>query len=440
MSTIQINRSYFTSRKLFACLLATALFASAMAGLLASRASASSPDLIINTQTQNGSTITGYWVEVTTPSGTVVQTGYSTAQFSLASGNYLVAVGDYGGYNFTSWSDGSVARFHPVIVNSSGAVSLTAIYAAPGGGGGGGSATITVNSQYINGNVLNGMYTILQQNGQTIATGFTPVTFSVTSGESYTVTADDYTNAYFNYWSTGQATRTISVTTLSSSTSLVSYYSQSPPTAPSNSITVKSVLLNGTAISGMFVDLRINGTHIQGGYTPITFSGLQLGVQYGVVVYWYGNDYIRYINDTNTGMDLQRYDLVTLNQSNPSDTLTGMYEYVPPSLAASLNILAEFPNGTLIGSSAYQDGYIQHSPGMWLQVIPPGWTTPYTGTFTGGSILPFIFFNYETYTVQMTTGYQDVQFSHWQDNNSTNPNRAFALNGNATYVAIYVQT
>jgi hypothetical protein len=76
---------------------------------------------------------------------------------------------------------------------------------------------------------------------------------------------------------------------------------------------------------------------------------------------------------------------------------------------------------------------------MWLEVVPPGQTSPFTGTFTGGSILPFIFFNYQTYKVEMTTGYGNIQFSRWKDNNSTNPNRAITLNGNATYVAIYVQ-
>ncbi|MHB1869053.1 MAG: hypothetical protein ACYCPP_08930, partial [Nitrososphaerales archaeon] len=78
--------------------------------------------------------------------------------------------------------------------------------------------------------------------------------------------------------------------------------------------------LNGTTpVTGIEVDLRINGNPVESGFTPVTFTNLQLGVQYGVVVFWYGNNYVRYINDANTGVDLQRYDLVTLNQSKPSD-------------------------------------------------------------------------------------------------------------------------
>jgi hypothetical protein len=76
---------------------------------------------------------------------------------------------------------------------------------------------------------------------------------------------------------------------------------------------------------------------------------------------------------------------------------------------------------------------------MYLTVTPPGSTSPFTATFTGGSILPFIIFNGQTYTVQMSTGYSNIIFSSWKDNGSTDPTRSFALAGNATYIAIYVQ-
>jgi hypothetical protein len=199
-----------------------------------------------------------------------------------------------------------------------------------------------------------------------------------------------------------------------------------------NSITIKSNSLNGTAIAGFLVDLRVNGTNVQSGYTPVTFSNLATGVQYGVVAFWHGSYFFRHFSDG----ELNRYELVTLNGSS-TVTLDAMYEYVPPAKAASLNILAEFPNGTIIGTSEVIGNYIYHAPGMWLDVIPPNQKVPFTGTFTGGSILPFVLFKGETYTVEMTLGYANVTFSHWQDNNRTNNIRSITLNGNATYVAIY---
>jgi hypothetical protein len=77
---------------------------------------------------------------------------------------------------------------------------------------------------------------------------------------------------------------------------------------------------------------------------------------------------------------------------------------------------------------------------MWLTVTPPGSIIPFTATFTGGSILPFTFFYGQTYTVQMSTGYKNVQFSHWKDNGSTNPIRSITLNDSSIYIAVYTIT
>jgi hypothetical protein len=398
-------------------------------------AASSTPNLTVASEIPSGTAITGYWVDVTTSGGAGVASGFTPAQFTLSPGSYIVSVGDYGGYTFNHWTDGIKTRSHPVTINATGSLALTAVYCPPGGCGG---SNIVVHSIYENGTTLNGMYTTLTQNGQTVGTGFTPVTFPTTNGLSYVVTVSDYTNAYFNHWSNGYSVRSISVAANSTTTRLTAEYTptqQGPP--PSNySITVTSNDLNGTTLHGFYVDLRINGNHVASGFTPVTFKNLQQGIQYGVVVYWYGNYYFRHFSDG----DLNRYALVTLNSTSGqnSTSLDGLYQYVPKAQAASLDIEAELPNGTLIGTSSINSGgYIQHTPGMWLDVIPPGSQTPFTGTFTGGSILPFIFFNHDTYTVDMSAGYKNYSFSHWKDTNSTNPDRAITLNGNATYIAIY---
>lgn len=210
------------------------------------------------------------------------------------------------------------------------------------------------------------------------------------------------------------------------------FYSQTTTPPPTNSIVVTSVTLSGESISGVQIDLRINGSTIKTGYTPVTFSGLTTGVQYQVVAYWLNNTYFRHFSDGN----LNRYATVTLNGTGHA-SLVAEYESVPPQDAASLNILAEYPNGTQIGTSDLVNGSNEHSPGMWVQIIPPGSSAAYTGSYTGGSILPFVFANHEDYTIQMSTGYGNLHFVYWQDNHSTNATRTIALNGNATYVAIY---
>jgi hypothetical protein len=263
------------------------------------------------------------------------------------------------------------------------------------------------------------------------------VSFPVTSGQNYIVTVSDYGSTYFNHYSNGFTVRSIPVTANSSTTALTAIYTTTPQTPPSTdySITVNSHDLNGTALNGFYVDLRVNGNHIEGAFTSGTLSNLQPGVQYQVVIYWFGNYYFR---DFSNG-DLNRYELVTLNTTAGQNTVTlnALYQYVPPAKAATLNILAQLTNGTQIGTTFNNTGYIQHTPGMWLTVTPPGTTTPFTGTFTGGSILPFVLINDQTYTVQMTPSYNGYTFAYWKDSGSTNPVRAIALNGNASYTAVY---
>lgn len=235
--------------------------------------------------------------------------------------------------------------------------------------------------------------------------------------------------------STPTTTSRTSFTTTTTSQASTSSSDSVPSTQ--NSITVTSHdLHNGNTLVGFFVDLRLNSNHIQSGMTPVTFSGLQSGVQYLVVVYWYGNNFFRHFSDGN----LNRYALVTFNNTlgQTSYALDALYENVPSSQAASLNIIAQFPNGTQIGTAFDNNGYPQHTPGMWLTVAPPGSTIPFTATFTGGSILPFTFFNGQTYVVHMSTGYSNVKFSHWKDTGSTNPDRSISLNGNQSYIAVYV--
>jgi hypothetical protein len=213
------------------------------------------------------------------------------------------------------------------------------------------------------------------------------------------------------------------------------FYSQTSLPTPTNSIVVSSTMLSGTGLSGVQVDLRLNGTTIRTGYTPVTFSGLTPGVPYEIVVYWLNNTYFRHFSDG----DLNRYDTVTLNGSKYIN-LDAEYQTVPQQDAAALNVVAQFPNGTQIGTSNERNGSDTHTPGMWLQIIPPQSAQAFTGSYTGGSILPFVLFNHETYTIQMSAAYQSYHFLYWKDNRSTNTTRSVTLNGNATLTAVFEQS
>ncbi|MFI5420167.1 MAG: hypothetical protein ACHQ1H_04300 [Nitrososphaerales archaeon] len=216
---------------------------------------------------------------------------------------------------------------------------------------------------------------------------------------------------------------------------LTTFYSQTSLPIPINSIVVSSSALSGSSLPGVQVDLRINGSTIKTAYTPATFSGLTPGVVYQIVVYWLPDYYFRHFSDG----QLNRYDTVTLNGSKYS-TVNALYEFIPPSESAALDVIAQFPNGTEIGTSDTVNGSYFHTPGMWMGIVPPGQNQAYTGSFTGGSVLPFILVNHDTYVIQLANGYGNVVFSHWKDNGGKNPTRQVTMNGNASYVAVFVQT
>src|SRR2546427_32781 len=86
--------------------------------------------------------------------------------------------------------------------------------------------SLTVNSVDLSGNSFTGQWvTLRNSSGNTIATGFTPTTFSVASGAQYTIHAANFKHFVFNHWDDGSTNswRTISTT---QSTTLVSYYSK----------------------------------------------------------------------------------------------------------------------------------------------------------------------------------------------------------------------
>jgi hypothetical protein len=183
----------------------------------------------------------------------------------------------------------------------------------------------------------------------------------------------------------------------------------------------------------MYVNIRLNGAVVKDGFTPVTFTDLQPGQQYLVVLYWCCDYEFRHYSD---GV-LTRYHTVV--PGSTGITLEGKYEIVPAAQAARLNVHAFDQNGNMIGGTtgSLEDGTLSVKPGMWMELTPPGQSNPYTGAYTGSSSTPFRVFNGQTYKITMFS-FGEYVFDHWQDNGSTNPVRSFAMNGNSeNNVAIY---
>src|SRR2546428_491473 len=103
------------------------------------------------------------------------------------------------------------------------------------------SATLHVSSQDTSGNIKTGFYMILKQAGTTVATGFTPVDFTLNSGVQYTLTARGFGSYIFDHWlDTGSTVnpRTISIKTNTQLTPVyrIATISLSPTSGPAGTI------------------------------------------------------------------------------------------------------------------------------------------------------------------------------------------------------------
>jgi hypothetical protein len=92
---------------------------------------------------------------------------------------------------------------------------ITGMQEAPAFGQTASNFVLTVNTQYSNGQPLSGLWTTLTQNGQVVASGFSPIQFTLVSGQQYIVTVSNYQTIVFDHWQdTGStsASRAISIT------------------------------------------------------------------------------------------------------------------------------------------------------------------------------------------------------------------------------------
>jgi hypothetical protein len=175
--------------------------------------------LTVNAQA-NGNGLSGMYIALE-QGGTVIASGFTPATFFVTAGQvYQVVADNYGPYSFSQWTGGSTSDPITITAPSSGSTTLTAVY---GTGGGSSSSSLVVNSQ-ANGQALNGMFVALEQGGSVIESGFTPVTFSLSAGQTYQVVGDNYGQYTFSWWSTGDAEDPTTVLASTGQTTLTANY------------------------------------------------------------------------------------------------------------------------------------------------------------------------------------------------------------------------
>ncbi len=183
-------------------------------------ASGSTASVSVGSVTLGGASLAGLWT-TWSQGGRIVSSGFTPTTFVGAiGGTYTVAVSNYGSDVFCHWQDGTTTPSKSLSLQ--GNVVLTAYYSTTGSCP---AATfpVTINSESTTGLSVSGLYTLVTHNGVTIATGFTPLTFTASASNTYTITVSNYGIYTFSHWSNGSTSPSITVTP-SQPTTLVAYY------------------------------------------------------------------------------------------------------------------------------------------------------------------------------------------------------------------------
>jgi hypothetical protein len=176
-----------------------------------------SQSLTVQSVSLTGTPIAGLWTVVSSSStNDALTSGFTPMTVSGTPGmQYSVSISNYGIYVFDHWENGAKNPVRTVTLTSDTAV--TAYYRT--------SQSLTVQSVDLNGAPITGLWTVIYSStGDTVASGFTPLTFSGTAGSVYTASLSNYQNYVLAYWDDG-TNGNVRSTQLSQDTVLTAYYS-----------------------------------------------------------------------------------------------------------------------------------------------------------------------------------------------------------------------
>jgi YVTN family beta-propeller protein len=271
----------------------------------------------VNSVDSNNNAITGYYTVLYDSGGNAVSSQFTPASFATTSGSsYSVQVDNYGSCTFAKWSDGVTSDPRSFAATSS-TQAFTAVYNCSGGGGGGGSS-VTANTVDQAGDAISGYHIALYDaNSNYITSGFSPATFSTTSGQGYKLVADSYGSCTFSHWSNGMGDP-MSFTATSSPQTFTAIYNCT--SSNKSTIDVSTVSSSGGAISGYWITLWQDGAQLQSCFSPCSFT-VDGGQQYQLLASSYGSEsFDHWQNDGSTG-----YETVTVPIASTTLDYTAVY-------------------------------------------------------------------------------------------------------------------
>jgi hypothetical protein len=189
----------------------------------------------------NNNPVDGMAVSIYNSNNHLLQSGYTPMEYTIpSSGTYTIDFSDYGSNTFswagpssavtsytayTNWGQATVSLSASQSYTIFGKYNTSYLQCPPP------DASISITSQDLSGDTLTGLYMQLDQTGQQINAGWTPVTFNGLNPGTYTVYANDYCGGgkqyTFNHWSDSTTNRGDTITVSTSNIARTAYYSVS---------------------------------------------------------------------------------------------------------------------------------------------------------------------------------------------------------------------
>src|SRR2546428_436710 len=240
------------------------------------------------------------------------------------------------------------------------------------------SATLHVTSQDTKGNIITGFYQVLQQAGTTVATGFTPVDFTLDTSLQYTLAARGFGSYVFDHWlDTGSTVnpRPVSITT---NTQLTAVYR------------ITAISLNPTSgPAGTTVTVSGSGFAANSGIT-ISYDGAAMTTNPGTITTDSTGAFSGSITvplSSAAGPHMVKATDASNHPASASFTVTTG----TPAAAISLNPTSG-PTGTTVNISgsnfAANSGITISYDNAGIATTPTTITTTSTGSFTGSITIP----------------------------------------------------
>src|SRR2546428_580522 len=264
------------------------------------------------------------------------------------------------------------------------------------------TSALNITTEDSFGKTITGYFIILTQSGTTVASGFSPVTFTLTNGAQYSVGAGSFGNVVFDHWKDNGSTANPRLISISSDTALVAVYRTSAISLnPTEGPAGEPVTVSGNTFApNSAIKISYDGTSVP--TSPATIT-------------------------TNSGGSF------TATFTVPASAVGA--HTVNATDASSNSASAQFTVTTTSTLKVTSEDMLGNTITGYHVSLSQGGTTVASG-FTPVSLTVN---DSAQYSLDITS-FQPYVFDHWKDNGSTADPRSISINADTQLTAVYKHT